>query len=136
MASEPAPNPYDTSLADRQPRPRRHPRYLIPALICIAAIVAVPLAFLLGGLAGGVIGQVRLNDTRAEHQKQRIEEFFAQHPGKFGNLAVEKASAGWAYPTGTVKTQADYDFLVRRFEEMFGDELARQMIYIVEIDGS
>lgn len=95
------------------------------------ALLAIPVAFILGG----VIAEVQQYDRRAEHQKQRIEAFFAEHPATFADLTVEKASSGFAYPVGTVKTQADYDFLVRRFNEMFGDELAEQMIYIVDVEG-
>ena len=127
MASESPPNPYETaheSGSDRQKPLHRTVRFWIPALICVLAIIAVPVAFFLGG----IVAEVRQYNRRAEHQNQRIEAFFAEHPDKFANLTVEKASNGWAHPVGTVKTQADYDFLVNRFNEMFGDELTEHMI--------
>ena len=100
-------------------------------VIGVLAFVAVPVAFILGGSAA----ETQQYHRRAMHQTQRIESFSAEHPDKFGNLTVEEASNGWAYPVGSVKTQADYDLLDDRLHEMFGDELAEQMIYVVDVDG-
>lgn len=105
-------------------------RFWIPTVVSVLALLTIPVAF----IVGAVIAESQQYDRRAEHQKQRIEAFFAEYPDKFGNLTIEKASDGWAYPLGTVKTQADYDILVRRLHEMFGDESAEQMIHAVHIE--
>ena len=47
---------------------------------------------------------------------------------------MEYASNGWAYPSGTVDNQADYDRLQDKLHVMFGDELAEAMLRGVEID--
>ena len=113
------------------PRPLfRSFRFWIPAIISAFALLAIPVAF----MVGGIIGQSAIYQNTANRQQARIEGFLAQHPNSFGSLTVEHASDGWAYPIGTVPTQSDYDMLSTNLHEMFGDELAGQIIYAVDVE--
>ncbi|MCO6458089.1 MAG: hypothetical protein J5I93_22525 [Pirellulaceae bacterium] len=99
-------------------------RFWVPALVCAVAALAVPLAF----LWGGIVATTQVYQRRAAAQQVRIEAFLNEDPGAFGNLSVEQASDGWAYPLGEVASQADYDRLASKLREMFGDELAEAML--------
>ena len=100
------------------------------AITFALALIAIPVAFFFGA----IIGQSALYQNAANRQQVRIEGFLAQHPNSFGGLTVEHASDGWAYPIGTVPTQADYDMLSTKLHDMFGDELAEQIIYAVDVE--
>ena len=130
----PATHPYDASAAGESP-PRslfRSLRFWIPAVICLIAVVAVPIAFIIGA----VLGNTQIYHNFSEHQQARIESYLSQHPDAFSDISVEHASNGWAYPIGSVPSQDDYDNLNAKLHEMFGDELAKRMMNTVEIDTS
>ena len=105
-------------------------RFWIPAIICALALVAVPIAFVIGA----VIGNSQVYRNSSNEQQARIETFLAQHPDSFASLTVEHASNGWAYPFGSVPQQSDYDLLADALHEMFGDELGDRMLGPVEIE--
>ena len=130
----PATHPYDAPAAGESP-PRslfRSLRFWIPAVICLIAVVAVPIAFIIGA----VLGSTQIYHNFSEHQQARIESYLSQHPDAFSDISVEHASNGWAYPIGSVPSQDDYDNLNAKLHEMFGDELAKRMMNTVEIDTS
>jgi hypothetical protein len=104
--------------------------FWIPVILCVLAMLSVPVAFFLGGISA----QSQLYYDQASQHQERIEAFFASHPSRFGGLTVGKASDGWAYPSGSVSSQSDYDFLKAHLLEMFGDELGEQMMYAVEVE--
>ena len=119
-----------TVSASSRPRPLwRSARFWVPAIVCLLAVLAVPLAF----IAGAVVGTSQVYTSFASHQQSRIEAFLAEDPDAFGELTVEHASNGWAYPMGMVNTQEDYDRLSRRLHKMFGDELAEDMMSTVGV---
>lgn len=105
-------------------------RFWIPAIVCVFALVAVPVAFTIGA----VIGNTQIYHKFSEHQSTRIEAFLEQHPGSFGSLTVVHASNGWAFLTGSVPTQSDYDLLADGLREMFGDDLGNRMIRSVVVE--
>jgi hypothetical protein len=105
-------------------------RFWIPAAICMLALAAVPVAFVIGV----VLGNVQIYQNLSNRQQARIEEFLSKHPDAFGHVRVEHASNGWAYPTGTVLQQSDYDLLADKLRQMFGDELAELMLTTVDLD--
>ena len=130
----PATHPYDAPAAGESP-PRslfRSLRFWVPAVICLIAVVAVPIAFIIGA----VLGNTQIYHNFSEHQQARIESYLSQHPDAFSDISVEHASNGWAYPIGSVPSQDDYDNLNAKLHEMFGDELAKRMMNTVEIDTS
>ncbi len=104
--------------------------FWIPAIICAFALVAIPIAFIIGA----VIGNTQIYRNSSNQQQTRIEVFLAQHPHSFGGLTVEHASNGWAYPFGSVPQQSDYDLLADALHEMFGDELGDRMLGPVDIE--
>ena len=101
-------------------------------IACIILIAAIPIAFAIGA----VIGNTQVYHIFSERQQARIEQYLVQHPAAFGQLSVEHASNGWAYPVGVVSSQADYDMLAAQLHVMFGDELALQMMNGVSVDPS
>jgi len=105
-------------------------RFWIPAIVCAMALVAVPIAF----IVGAVIGNTQIYRNSSEHQQTRIEQYLSQHPESFADISVEHASNGWAYPLGTVSSQSDFDMLAAKLHEMFGDELDERMMNSVELD--
>ena len=128
-----APRPFRPSDASQDDTPPSRYSSLgcwVSAFNCAFALLAIPVAFFLGG----IIGQSALYRNTADRQQARIEGFLSQHPNSFGGLTVEHASDGWAYPIGTVPTQSDYDMLSTKLHEMFGDELAEQIIYAVDVE--
>ena len=130
----PATHPYDAPTAGESP-PRslfRSLRFWIPTVICLIAVVAVPIAFIIGA----VLANTQIYHNFSEHQQARIESYLSQHPDAFSDISVEHASNGWAYPIGSVPSQDDYDNLNAKLHEMFGDELAKRMMNTVEIDTS
>ena len=130
----PGTHPYDAPAAGESP-PRslfRSLRFWVPAVICLIAVVAVPIAFIIGA----VLGNTQIYHNFSEHQQARIESYLSQHPDAFSDISVEHASNGWAYPIGSVPSQDDYDNLNAKLHEMFGDELAKRMMNTVEIDTS
>ena len=104
-------------------------RFWIPVVICAFALLAVPIAFVIGAM----IGNTQIYSNFSSQQQTRIEVFLAQHPESFGDLTVEHASNGWAYPSGTVRHQVDFDLLADALHEMFGDELGNRMLGPVQI---
>ena len=113
----PATHPYDAPAAGESP-PRslfRSLRFWVPAVICLIAVVAVPIAFIIGA----VLGNTQIYHNFSEHQQARIESYLSQHPDAF-----------------SVPSQDDYDNLNAKLHEMFGDELAKRMVNTVEIDTS
>lgn len=96
---------------------------------CVLAIVMLPIACLVGVF----MGNSQVYNNLATHQQSRIEGVLREDPAAYGNLRVEHASNGWAYPSGTVATQEDYDRLSSRLQTMFGDELAEDMMRNVEV---
>jgi len=130
----PASHPYDAPAAGESP-PRslfRSLRFWIPAVICLVAVVAVPIAFIIGA----VLGNTQIYRNFAEHQQSRIENYLSQHPDVFSDISVEHASNGWAYPIGSVPSQDDYDNLRSKLHEMFGDELAERMMNTVDAEAA
>ena len=130
----PATHPYGAPAAGESP-PRslfRSLRFWIPAVICLIAVVAVPIAFIIGA----VLGNTQIYHNFSEHHQARIESYLSEHPDAFSDISVEHASNGWAYPIGSVPSQDDYDDLNAKLHEMFGDELAKRMMNTVEIDTS
>ena len=129
-----ATHPYDAPAAGESP-PRslfRSLRFWIPAVICLVAVIAVPIAFIIGA----VLGNTQIYRNFSEHQQSRIENFLSQHPNAFSDISVEHASNGWAYPIGSVPSQDDYESLNAELHEMFGDELAKRMMNTVDVDTS
>jgi len=125
--------PFDPPSTSRGVAPRplfRSLSFWIPAIICLVASVAVPIAFLIGA----VIGNTQIYRNSSIQQQNRIEAFLGQHPKSFRNLTVEHASDGWSYPIGSVPTQSDYDLLADALHKMFGDELGDRMIRSVTIE--
>ena len=107
----------------------RSPRFWIPAIVCAFALVAVPVAFIIGA----VVGNTQIYHNFSEHQATQIEAFLAQYPDSFSGLTVEHASSGWAFPHGSVPQQSDYDLLADGLHEMFGSELSNRMMYTVSV---
>ncbi len=124
-----AAKPFDppSTVHDVSPRPLR---FWIPAIVCLFALVAVPIAFLIGA----VIGNTQIYHNSSVQQQHRIEVFLAQHPDSFQDLTVEHASNGWSYPIGSVPRQSDYDLLADALRRMFGDELGSRMILNVTVE--
>ena len=128
----PTAHPDDAPAAgESAPRPLlRSLRFWIPAAVCLIAVVAVPVAFIIGA----VLGSVQIYRNFSEHQQARIEDYLSQHPDAFSEISVEQASSGWAFPVGAVSSQDDYDSLNSKLHEMFGDELAEQMMYTIDVE--
>jgi hypothetical protein len=129
-----ATHPYDAPAASESP-PRslfRSLRFWIPATIGLIAIATVPIAFIIGA----VLGETQIYRNFSKHQQSRIEDYLSQHPESFSDISVEHASNGWAYPTGSVPSQIDYDNLNAQLHEMFGDELAKRMMYTIDVETS
>ena len=103
-----------------------------PIVICVVAVAAIPVAFVLGA----VVGNTQVYSNFSERQKARIEAYLFENPEAFADLSVEHASNGWAFPIGSVGTQGDYDDLNAKLHEMFGDELAVRMMNTIEVDVS
>ena len=99
-----------------------------PLIICFIAMLAVPVAF----VVGAVRGNLEIYNNFATHQQQRIESYLKEDPQAFGGLHVEHASDGWAIPMGSVESRAEYDRLAARLHDMFGDELSERMMSGVE----
>lgn len=125
-------NPYDSPAETGLPQKPllRSPRFWIPAIVCLLTVLMVPVFFFVGGL----MGQVALYSSFAERQQKRIEAYLQTDPQAFGDLEVHSSSDGWAYPAGTLHSQADYDRLSQKLHEMFGDELARKMMSNVSVE--
>lgn len=129
-----ASHPY-ASPSQCEPLPVQRPllrsaRFWIPAVICLIAIfLTAPVAFIIGAIAGNT----QIYNNFANHQQARIESYLREDPAAFGDLIVEHASNGWAYLSGTVPTQEDYDRLSQRLHQMFGDELAEAMLRNVRV---
>jgi hypothetical protein len=119
-------HPYASPLSFESPTRSvfRSARFWIPAIVCFLGVLCVPVAFIIGA----ILGNQQIYNNFASHQQSRIEAFLREDPEAFGDLTVEHASNGWAYPSGTVNTQADFDRLSNRLHEMFGDELADDMM--------
>ena len=107
-------------------------RFWIPAGICLIAVVAFPIAFIIGAF----LGNTQIYRNFSEHQQSRIENYLSQKPDAFSDISVEHASNGWAYPIGSVSSQDDYDNLRSKLHEMFGDELAERMMNTVDVDAA
>lgn len=104
----------------------------ILAIVCIMALAAIPAAFTIGA----IVGNTQAYQAFAEHHQARIEEFLSLHPDNYADITVDRASNGWAYPSGTVTSQADYVMLSTELRTMFGDELAERMMRGVEMNDS
>ncbi|TWU19026.1 hypothetical protein [Allorhodopirellula heiligendammensis] len=107
-------------------------RFWIPTVICLFALLAIPIAF----MYGAVVGNSQVYRNSSTQQQIRIESFLSQFPDAFGDLTVEHASDGWAYPIGSVPQQSDYDRLADALHRMFGDELGDRMLGSVEINAA
>jgi len=107
----------------------RTSRFWIPAVACLLASLCVPIAF----IAGAIVASLHIFNSRATHQQSRIESFLKEDPAAFGNLRVERASNGWAYPSGTLNNKTDFDRLSERLHEMFGDDYADDMMSHVNV---
>lgn len=107
-------------------------RFWIPFVVCVLAVPAIPVAFILGA----VIGNMQVYNNMSSHQESRIKGFLRRHPSAYSRLSVEHASNGWAYPSGIVPTQGDYDRLNGTLHTMFGDESAAKMMVAVEVEGN
>ena len=118
-SSDVAPRPFFCSL-----------RFGIAAIIIVSALLSVPIAFVIGA----VIGNRQVYRNFSDQQQTRIESFLLGHPESFGDLTIEHAPDGWAYPIGTVPDQSDYDILADTLQEMFGDELSERMMRSVAIE--
>ena len=130
----PATHPYDAPAAGESPSRSlfRSLRFWIPAGICLIAVVAFPIAFIIGA----ILGNTQIYRNFSEHQQSRIENYLSQNPDAFSDISVEHASNGWAYPIGSVSSQDDCDNLRSKLHEMFGDELAERMMNTVDVDAA
>ncbi|QDS97110.1 hypothetical protein HG15A2_03700 [Adhaeretor mobilis] len=116
---------------DSQPRSiLRSRRFWTSSLACLLTAFSLAVAF----IVGLVIGSRQNYDRFASNQKARIEEYLIEYPKAYGELTVVRASEGWAFPLGTVPTQADHDRLSKRLHEMFGDELTERMMASVHVE--
>lgn len=113
---------------DPYPPLLRSARFWIPASICMFAIMFVTVAIPAAYMVGSHRGQWELYESRADHQRGRIEAFFAEHPDSYSSLSLELHSDGSTGLYGSVWTSDDYELLDRRLNEMFGDELAESLI--------
>ncbi|WP_296457983.1 hypothetical protein [Rubinisphaera sp.] len=105
-------------------------RYGCLAVYSILTTLAVPIAFLLGH----TVCALSFYKSRAEYQEIRIEHYLKENPQAYGQLEVVHASNGWAYPQGSVNSQADHDRLSKELLWMFGDELSEKMMDNVEVN--
>lgn len=129
-----ASHPYDAPAVAESPKRSlmQSIRFWIPASVCLVALAAVPIAF----IVGAVLGNSQIYRNFSERQQTRIEACLTQHPEAYSGLTVEHASDGWAYPVGSVPSRDDYDNLNSKLNEMFGDELAERMMYNIEVEAS
>ena len=95
----------------------------------VFAALCVPVAFVIGAIAGNS----QIYNNLANYQQRRIESVLREDTEAYGELTVKHASNGWAYPTGTVGSQEDFDRLSDRLHRMFGDELAEKMMSHVSV---
>lgn len=103
-------------------------RFWLPLIVCFIAMLAVPVAF----VVGAIIGNTQIYNNFASHQQARIEAYLAEDPQAFSGLHVEHASNGWALPMGFVESRVEYDRLAAKLHDMFGDELSKNMMGGVE----
>lgn len=103
-------------------------RFWLPLIVCFMAMLAVPVAF----VVGAIIGNTRIYNNFASHQQLRIEAYLAEDSQAFGGLHVEHASNDWALPMGFVESKGEYDRLAAKLHDMFGDELGKSMMGGVE----
>ena len=129
-----ASHPYDAPAVAESPERSRIQsfRFWILATVCLVAVAAVPIAF----VVGAVLGNTQIYRSVSERQQARIEAYLSQHPKAYSDLTVKHASDGWAYPVGSVPLRDDYDNLNAKLNEMFGDEFAERMMFNIEVEAS
>jgi hypothetical protein len=125
-------NPYSANSGDYTPPPRGR----VPIAFWIAAGIALlllPLVAMIAFVIGGILGQEELYHARASEQAEQMRAYLYEYPDRFGDVTIERASDGWSYLTGTVKTQQDLDDLRAEMGRLFGAKLGKRMTSNVKV---
>ncbi|HEX5103222.1 MAG TPA: hypothetical protein VFV87_05395 [Pirellulaceae bacterium] len=129
-------NPYSATHEELQPAtPPAHRAWIGIGLIVgtLVLLAAVVVTAVLAFVAGAVVGTSDVYHQRATRQADQIRIYLGSQEERYADVTIHEASNGWSYLEGSVDSQEDFDQLHDELKRLFGEELAEDMMRLVEI---